>query len=604
MTVCRAATPSGAINRLVATLGLLAASFVLTVSAALAAEPIRNVHYTYDLMGRQLTAKFDSAIGTDGVTNTYNGFGDLLTSRLKMGNFDKTLTSIYDGAGRRTRLTHPDSQAFTYAYDDLSRLSGVYQGTGTATPLATFTYADNGLVSARGEGTGASGATYGWDDINRLTTQSDTFAAGTNNVAWTFGYNPASQITTETRTNDNYGYAKSAASASYAVNGLNQYTSAGGMAHSYDLNGNLTSDGTTTYFYDVENRLVKAVAGGNTTNLTYDPLGRLYQIDRGTSGTTKKLLHDGDAMVAELGNSNAVTRRYVHGSNAAADDPLVWYEGATLTNKRWLHADHLGSIVAVTNDSGGSPTINNYDEYGAPAAANSGRFQYTGQAWIGELSLYYYKARFYDPKLGRFMQTDPVGYEDQTNLYAYVGSDPINRNDPKGLYLEQTACTGSRLCDVVGLALGVSGSTTADPTGRLAASTLFAASGGTVLQKQTSLGDAIVRGRQIAREELTRTQRVAPPGAGLNDVYDAERHARWTYRMARELGSGFAQLFSEQHEYEGLLRGQPLREFRMDMHNNMIGIRAFEKGDPIPTTSTPGLMYLDAIDPSIYVEQF
>jgi RHS repeat-associated protein len=138
-------------------------------------------------------------------------------------------------------------------------------------------------------------------------------------------------------------------------------------------------------------------------------------------------------------------RRYVNGPGD--DEPLVWYEGSGTTDRRFLHPDERGSIIAVTDSSGALIGINKYDEYGQVQGSLTGRFGYTGQFAQPFTSLYYYKNRTYDPQLGRFMQTDPIGYGAGANLYAYVGNNPINATDPSGLCASgMHSEPGTRIC--------------------------------------------------------------------------------------------------------------------------------------------------------------
>jgi len=384
--------------------------------------------YTYDNLGRVLTLTRSSQTAT----YVYDKFGNLQSEATALG----TVAYEYDKAGRRTKTIWPDSFYVTYDWNPASDLLAIRENGGSGTPLAAFEYDALGRRSKLTRGNGTS-TTYTVDsDTSTLSSLTMALAGNNNYQVATFTRDLAGRITNRASTNSAFEAVGSTTSSTttYGNNGLNQLETVTGAPNlGYDDRGNTTSQGGVTQTFDIANRMLTTQSGSVT--LAYDAAGRLREYG-GTS--TTRFVYDGADLIAEYDTSGNVLRRYIHGPGA--DEPIVWMEGAGHSlygtpDRRYLTADERGSIVAVTGSTGTVLAINMYDEYGAPSTTSTtyaGRFRYTGQAWLAEAGLYYYKARIYSPTLGRFLQADPIGYGDGLNMYAYVGNDPVNGIDPTG----------------------------------------------------------------------------------------------------------------------------------------------------------------------------
>jgi RHS repeat-associated protein len=297
---------------------------------------------------------------------------------------------------------------------------------------------------ARSAGASLDGAAYAVDNAGNRTSKTDELASVTSN----YTYDPIyelTQVTQSASTTESYSYdavgnrTASLGVSSYTNNSSNELTATSSTSYTYDYNGNtltkVVGSNTTSYAWDFENRLTSVTLPGSsgTISFKYDPFGR--RIYKSSSSATSIYAYDGDNLIEETNSSGTAVARYSQTQNI--DEPLAMLRSSTTS---YFHADGLGSITSLSNASGSQVQTYQYDSFGKQTASTgslTNPFQYTARESDTETGLYYYRARYYDPNSGKFLNEDPNdqgSQYDNPNLYEYVENNPANWIDPLGLY--------------------------------------------------------------------------------------------------------------------------------------------------------------------------
>ncbi len=445
--------------------------------------------YGYDGLSRMTLGQDEDSM----VTSTYDSFGQPRTETQNGKVLSRTFNSVADP----TSLVYPGGRTLDQTFDALDRLQTITNGS----QIVDNDYLGFGRVSKRTFGNGTQ-ATVTYDTIRRIThlvdekvsplTTITDFQYGfdsvnvrlyekKNHAPWSgkgdrYSYDAAYRLTQAKLglddpvantgavqktidyaidgVNNRTSVTENGTPTSYVMDGttpnpadsqMNQYTTVGAAGLTYDVNGNLKSDGTYQYVYDYRNQLLTVKDAPGTTTIAsyaYDVLGR--RINKIVGATTTKFYYSGFETVEERDGSDVVQATNVWGSGA---NELVGFKrsGQDYT----AHLNSLGSVSAVTDSSGNVVERYDYDPYGKPTFRNASGtdigssaignpYLFTGQRFDSETGLYDYHNRMYSPVLGRFIQRDPIGtWTDPMNLgngLAYVAENPINRTDPRGLY--------------------------------------------------------------------------------------------------------------------------------------------------------------------------
>lgn len=369
-----------------------------------------TVTYTFDA-GNRLTKAVDSVSGT--ITRSFDGLDHLSSDATPQG----TVSYTYDAAGRRASLTVPGQALENYTFDNANRLTEITQGTTTvqfsydnANRRTTLTL-PNGIV-----------ASYSYDSASQLA--GITYQGGSTTIGnLAYSYDLAGRRTSVGGSFARTGLPNAVTQTVYNAN--NQLTTWGTANLFYDLNGNMTSDGTHAYAWDARDRL-STIDSGNTASFVYDPLGR--RATKNILGTATNFLYDASNVVQEvIGGANT--------ANSFSGGLDEVFQRTDSAGARSFLTDALGSTISLTDSTGTVQTSYTFEPFGNTTVSGSGTtnsFAYTGREFDAG-NLYYYRARYYNPQLGRFISEDPLGLRGGINPYSYVEESPANFSDPFGL---------------------------------------------------------------------------------------------------------------------------------------------------------------------------
>ncbi|HEU4890869.1 MAG TPA: RHS repeat-associated core domain-containing protein [Vicinamibacterales bacterium] len=375
-----------------------------------------TITYTYD-SGNRLRVIDDSSSGAD-VTRDYDDLDRLISETTPQG----TVSYTYDKADRRATMTVAGQLAVTYGYDAANRLTSITQGSATVTigydnaNRRTTSTLPNGVVTA-----------YGYNNADQLTSLTYTLE-GTTLGTLTYDYDLAGRRIEVGGTWARTGLPRAVATAQYdAANRLLQWA---GASFSYDRNGNLASDGPTSYSWNARDQLA-ALAGGHTATFGYD--GAQRRISRSMSTQTSTFLYDQDNVVQESAGALGQTTLL---NGLQMDETYMRSAGGT---EHGILTDGGGSTLALVNAAGAAASAYTYEPFGAGSQSGASvpyAWQFGGRENDGDL--YYFRARYYLAPAGRFLSEDPASSDPHANHYAYVANDPINNSDPLGLYTVTT----------------------------------------------------------------------------------------------------------------------------------------------------------------------